>query len=132
MFKKLDLRWLRYLIFLAGLIVFGYAGQIFVQNFNMQKTVEQLRSQQIKLQWDTDWLENYYEPFLKTEYAQFFFSHKNWVPLENEVMVNLLTPNLRTEKTTSFRKSVLDPKINENNTTWNKFFHKLFNVLFSS
>jgi len=125
MIKKINLRLVRYGLFFVGLVILWYAGQIFVQNFNMQKTIEELKNNQSKLQGNTYWLKNYYEPFLKTDYAKIFFSHKNGVPLEDEIMVNIVSYS-ELEKDNQ-PKEVVDFKIQKNNLTWQKFFSELIN-----
>ena len=126
MVKKINLRLIRYILFFVGLIILWYTGQIFVQNFNMQKTIQTLKQKQVELKWNTYWLKNYYEPFLKTEYAKTFFSHKNGVPLENEIVVNIVYQWGQSTWTT---QEVVDFKVQKNNLNWQKFFDKILKTI---
>ena len=127
MIKKINLRLIRYVLFFLGLIILWYTGQIFVQNFNMQKTIQGLKQKQVELKWNTYWLKNYYEPFLKTDYAKKFFSHKNGVPLENEIVVNIVS--YQWEQLTWETQEVVDFKVQKNNLNWQKFFDKVLNTI---
>ena len=127
MVKKINLRLIRYILFFVGLIILWYTGQIFVQNFNMQKTIQTLKQKQVELKWNTYWLKNYYEPFLKTEYAKTFFSHKNGVPLENEIVVNIVS--YQWGQSTWTTQEVVDFKVQKNNLNWQKFFDKILKTI---
>ncbi len=122
MIKKINLRFVRYFLFFVWIIILWYAGQIFVQNFNMQKTIESLKEKQIQLSWDTYWLKNYYKPFLKTKYAKEFFSHKNWIPLENEVMIKLVSYQ---QNQLTWQQEVINLKVQKNNISWQNFFSSI-------
>ena len=88
---KLNLRFIRYSLFFLALVIFTFAIQVFVQNFSSEKEITQLKQKQEYLSWETFWMKNYYEPFLKTSYAKVLFSHKAGIPLEGEKIVKIVS-----------------------------------------
>jgi hypothetical protein len=71
------------------MIIFAYTIQIFVQNFNIEKEIKDLKQTQYILSGDTYWTKNYYEPFLKTEYAKMIFKHRAWILQDKEILIKI-------------------------------------------
>jgi len=61
-----------------------------VQNFNVEKEIKDIKTDQKQLSGDTYWLEHYYKPFLKTDYAKMFFKHRAWIIQDNELLVKIV------------------------------------------
>jgi hypothetical protein len=109
----------RYFLFFVSIVIFVYSIQIFVQNFNMDKTISLLKGQQYSLSGETFWLKNYYEPYLKSKYSLLIFKHKNGIVSDNENLVKVINPDL----------SDLDYVIYSNEKSkisWQDFFSSLF------
>ena len=87
---KLNLRWFRYLLVILSIIIFTYTLQVFVQNFNIEKQISNLKQKQKKLNSETKWMRNYYKPFLESDYALMYFQHRAWVVWENEILFKIL------------------------------------------
>jgi len=84
-----SLRFVRYFLIIFSIVIFTYTIQIFVQNFNVEKEIKTLKKTQYQLSGDTYWIKNYYEPFLKTDYAKMIFKHKAWIIQDNELLVKI-------------------------------------------
>jgi len=109
----------RYFLFFVSIVIFVYSIQIFVQNFNMDKTISLLKGQQYSLSGETFWLKNYYEPYLKSKYSLLIFKHKNGIVSGNENLLKVINPDL----------SDLDYVIYSNEKSkisWQDFFSSLF------
>jgi len=112
-------RAIRYSLFFLSVIILVYSAQIFFQNFNMNQTVEKLKQQQYELSWQTYWLKNYYEPYLKSKYSTEIFKHKNAIPADDEILVSIVDP---VESVTWY---VINNKQEQINITWKEFFSSI-------
>ncbi len=68
-------------------LIFTYAVQVFVQNFNINKNIQDLQEKQLYLSWETLWMKNFYEPFLQSKYSTYFMQHKQWSRWKDEILV---------------------------------------------
>lgn len=84
---KLNLRYIRYFLFFLSFLVFSFAIQVFVQNFNMNALISDSKKEQLSLSWETFWMKHYYEPFLNSTYSKFLSQHRYWITTEREILV---------------------------------------------
>ena len=94
---KFNTRIIRYILIIVSMIIFAYTIQIFVQNFNIEKEIKELKHTQYILSGDTYWTKNYYEPFLETKYAKLIFKHRAWILQDNEILVKIAYFDKKTE-----------------------------------
>lgn len=122
----MNLRYLRYFLFFLSFLIFAYATQVFLQNFNMDSWIQELKKTQSELSWETFWIKNYYEPFLKSKYANFIFKHRSSIALDNEILIkfeknefddNDLQKNIKNVNTNSDSNSA--------NKQWLDFFTEM-------
>jgi len=90
---KINTRVVRYVLIIFSVIIATYAIQVFVQNFNIEKEIKDLKQTQYLLSGETYWTKNYYEPYLKTEYAKMIFKHRAWIVWENEKLYKIVSYN---------------------------------------
>ena len=117
--NKISKRAIRYSLFFLSVIILVYSAQIFFQNFNMNQTISNLKQQQYELSGQTYWLKNYYEPYLKSKYSTEIFKHKNAIPADNEILVNIVNP---VESITWY---VINNKQDQINISWQEFFSNI-------
>lgn len=86
---KLNFRYIRYGLFIISFVILIFAIKVFLQNFNMNKNIQQLKDTQLNLSWDTLWLKKYYNPFLKSDYAKLLILHTSWLPAKNEILIRI-------------------------------------------
>lgn len=124
---NVNLRFVRYFLIIFSVIIFTYTIQIFVQNFNIEKEITELKQEQIQLSGDTYWKKEYYEPFLKTNYATIVFKHKSGVIDDDEILVKILSDKEEIEKTIK-KVHIYN---NENNMKCKDFFQQLYDKYLS-
>jgi hypothetical protein len=88
---NINARFVRYTLFFVSILILSYAVQVFVQNFSMEETIRSLKQQQILLKGETYWMKNYYDPFLKTDYAKLFFQHKEGIVDKDEILIKFVS-----------------------------------------
>ena len=120
-------RYLRYVLFFLSFLIITYSIKIFVQNFNMNKEISNLKNIQIQLSWDTLWMKKYFKPYVKTYYSKQSIEHSSWIPNNSEILINI-------RKNTNILTWVYKTSIENNNNIiyntdaqekWNTFFKKL-------
>lgn len=119
---KLNLRYVRYFLFFLTFLIFSFAIQVFVQNFNMNSMINDSKQEQLQLSWQTFWMKHYYEPFLKSEYSKFISQHKYWIVTEEEILVKF-------EEEKTFQNIIEKPTLeykNYNNRPSNEQLRKDF------
>ncbi len=116
-----SIRSIRYFFFLLSIIIFVYSVQIFTQNFNMDQTISKIKNEHKYLSWQTYWLKNYYEPYLKSKYSHIIFSHKNAILREWEFLVKINFYDKNNKNNIKF----LDKKIEKSNLSWQELFYKI-------
>lgn len=90
---KINLRYLRYSLFFVSFLIFTYAVQVFVQNFNINTAIKWIDKTQNNLSWDTLWMKLYYKSFLDSKYVVYFFKHKQWVKFNDEFLIKIENNN---------------------------------------
>lgn len=130
-FMKLKQRYIRYLILLLSFVVFTYAIKVFVQNFNMNKEINELKNRQITLSWDTVWADKYHKHYVESPYMKEAFLHKSWIPSKDEILVKI--GPVKNGNLSDFKKLDNSTKYNYTNNTkdkWNIFFLSLYKNIF--
>lgn len=127
---KLNLRYVRYWLFFLSFLIFTYAVQVFVQNFNVNKTIRELDKKQNNLSWETLWMKKYYTTFLSSRYALFFFQHKQWTSFNDEILVKVKKYDNINKKWIKLDKDTRKSYNQDVKETWNKFFLKLKNFIY--
>jgi hypothetical protein len=85
----------------------------------MNQTIIELQEKEKELTWTTIWLKKYYEPFLKSDYADYFFRHKSWIPAKNEILLKIVYEKNKKSEVISLKKNTI------NKLTWNLFFRRI-------
>ncbi len=119
-------RFLRYIAIFLWILIFSFSIQLFVQNFTIDQNIKDLKNQQKILSWETYWTKHYYEPYLKSKYAYIIFSHSNWLALDKEIIVKVVSfeNNKKNENLDNFKVIY--------NLSWQSFFWKLIKKLTSN
>jgi len=86
---KINLKYIRYVLFFISFLIFVSAIQVFVKNFNINKTIKEIYKKQNSLSWETLWLKIYNKPFLNSKYATYFFQHKQSIVLDDEKLIKI-------------------------------------------
>lgn len=129
---KFNLRYFRYIIFFLSFFIFISAAQVFIQNFNINKTIKEIKNTQNSLSWETIWMKKYYSNFLKSDYASYFLKHKQWITLDDEVYVKIKDFNKLEDNEKKIDRT--DEKIYNKSTqkSWDTFFEKLKNLFINN
>ena len=128
---KINLRYVRYVVFFLAFFILTFAVQVFVQNFTINKTIKDLKITQENLSWSTLWMKTYYKSFLTSKYATYFFKHRQWITSSGEMLVKINNINDSEKAEKSIDKN---GQKNYNQTTkksWDDFFYRL-KLLFSN
>ena len=111
---KVSTRVVRYILIILSIVIFAYTIQIFVQNFNIEKEIKTLKTSQYQLSGDTYWMKNYYEPFLKTKYAELVFKHRAGILNKDEILVKIAyVSNNLTDSVDKKKKNIYNDDMQE-------------------
>lgn len=109
-------------------LIFTYSVQVFIQNFNIDKNIQELNKTQSFLSWESLWMENFYKPFLESEYSIYFMKHKQGISLDDEIII--IEKKINT-KSNSTKKNIENKYKKGYNTwtreSWKNFFSKFKN-----
>ena len=128
---KINLRYVRYVVFFLAFFILTFAVQVFVQNFNINETIKDLENTQDNLSWWTLWTKTYCKSFLNSKYATYFFKHKQWITSENEILVKIKEDNNTKKNKISLDKSNVKNYNQSVKESWNIFFYNL-KILFTN
>jgi len=131
LYMKFKQRYVRYLILLFSFVIFTYAIKVFVQNFNMNKEINNLKNNQSNLSWETTWMHKYYKYYVNSHYMKEAFLHKSWIPSKNEILVKIDV--VKNSNLSGFKELDNSIKYNYTNNTkdkWNTFFLSLYKNIF--
>jgi len=117
-----SLRVLRYILIGISIIIFTSAIQIFVQNFNIESEINDLKTKQYQLSQDSLWRKNFYQPYLDSKYSKLLFAHQAWVVWKDEKIIKIVVED---------NKKILEKKeVIKNNIDWKKNCLKFFKILY--
>ncbi len=117
-----SLRIFRYILIALSIFIFTSAIQIFVQNFNIENEINELKTKQSTLSQDSLWRKNFYEPYLNSEYSKLLFAHQAWVVWKNEKIIKIVVENNK--------KKQEKEQVIKNSVKWKKSCLKFFKILY--
>ena len=122
---KISWRTIRYVLFIASIIIWILSAKIFIGNFSIEKEIQNTITKGKETAENTLWKNNFEKKYLDTEYATYFSKHSARQFIGDEILV--MTKNsyalqeieIETKEEANISKKI---KQKSNQEKWNSFF----------